>query len=164
MFLETRRRGKAFFKMRSVARTDPLLSGIEKYILNLICPACSICIQIYADFSLDVNHLMLAFERLSAIVRRCLLSFRSLLKLALGIGNLSGYLNQCLGSGFIDSGSGSGILGWMPIRIRGFNDQKWKKFTAERKIWYFCDQRLQLVSWYVGIKITCVVQYRIYYN
>ncbi len=37
--------------------------------------------------------------------------------------------NQCFGSGFIDSGSGSSILGWIPVRIQGsrvLNDQKLK--------------------------------------
>ncbi len=39
---------------------------------------------------------------------------------------------QCFGCGFIDSGSS--ILGWIPIRIQsGARDQKWKKFTAEKK-------------------------------
>jgi hypothetical protein len=33
-------------------------------------------------------------------------------------------------------GSESGILSWIPtrIRIQGFDDQKWKKFTFEKKI------------------------------
>jgi hypothetical protein len=34
---------------------------------------------------------------------------------------------QGCGSAFISSGSGSSILGWIPIRIQGFNDQKMKK-------------------------------------
>ncbi len=38
---------------------------------------------------------------------------------------------QCFGSGFIDSRSESIVLGWIPIRIQGFDDQKLKKFTAE---------------------------------
>ncbi len=31
---------------------------------------------------------------------------------------------QCFGSAFIWYGSGSSILGWIPIRIQGFDDQK----------------------------------------
>ncbi len=30
-----------------------------------------------------------------------------------------------------------------PIRIQGFNDQKLKKITAEKKITFFLDQKLQ---------------------
>jgi hypothetical protein len=30
-----------------------------------------------------------------------------------------------------------------PIRIQGFNDQKLKKITAEKKINFFFDQKLQ---------------------
>jgi hypothetical protein len=30
-----------------------------------------------------------------------------------------------------------------PIRIQGFNDQKLKKITAEKKIKFFFDQKLQ---------------------
>jgi hypothetical protein len=30
-----------------------------------------------------------------------------------------------------------------PIRIKGFNDQKLKKITAEKKINFFLDQKLQ---------------------
>jgi hypothetical protein len=30
-----------------------------------------------------------------------------------------------------------------PIRIQGFNDQKLKKITAEKKIKFFLDQKLQ---------------------
>ncbi len=41
---------------------------------------------------------------------------------------------QGCGSAFISSGSGSSILGWIPIRIQGFNDQKLKKITAEKKL------------------------------
>ncbi len=36
-------------------------------------------------------------------------------------------------SAFISSGSGSSILGWIPIRIQGFNDQQLDKFTVEKK-------------------------------
>ena len=35
---------------------------------------------------------------------------------------------------FIWYGSGSRILGWIPIRIQGVYDQKLKKFTAEKKL------------------------------
>jgi len=35
------------------------------------------------------------------------------------------------GSVFIWYGSGSSILGWIPIRIQGFDTRNWKKFTAE---------------------------------
>ncbi len=49
---------------------------------------------------------------------------------------------QGCGSAFISSGSRSSILSWIPIwiqygsgiRIQGFNDQKLKKITAEKKI------------------------------
>ncbi len=45
----------------------------------------------------------------------------------------------CFGSGFFYSGSGSNILGWIPIRIRiqGFNDQKLKKIHTRKKIGIF---------------------------
>ncbi len=45
--------------------------------------------------------------------------------------------NQCFGSGFIDSGSGSSILGWVPIRIqsrsRVLMTKNWKKCKAGKK-------------------------------
>ncbi len=40
---------------------------------------------------------------------------------------------QCFGSGFTDSGSGSSTLGWIPIRIQGFDDQKLKKKLQLKK-------------------------------
>jgi hypothetical protein len=40
-------------------------------------------------------------------------------------------------SGFIDSGSGSSILGWKPIRIQSFDDKKLKKCTAEKIFIFF---------------------------
>ncbi len=45
------------------------------------------------------------------------------------------YLFAGCGSAFILSGSGSrsSILGWIPIRIQGFKDQKLEKSTAEKK-------------------------------
>ncbi len=58
---------------------------------------------------------------------------------------------QCFGSGFIDSGSeltnsgsGSSILDWKPIRIQGFDDKKLKRFTADKKFDFF-DKKLQLL-------------------
>ncbi len=46
---------------------------------------------------------------------------------------------QGCGSAFISSGSGSSILGWIPIRIQGFNGQKLrKKITAEKNYFFFC--------------------------
>ncbi len=33
---------------------------------------------------------------------------------------------KCFGSGFTESGSGSSILDWIPIRIQGFHEQKLK--------------------------------------
>ncbi len=42
-------------------------------------------------------------------------------------------LIQGCGSAFISSGSGSSILGWIPIRIQGFNDQKLKKNYSWKK-------------------------------
>ncbi len=49
--------------------------------------------------------------------------------------------HQGCGSAFISSGSGSSILGWIPIRIRiqGFNlmTKNWKKITAEKKKKFF---------------------------
>ncbi len=44
---------------------------------------------------------------------------------------------QGRGSAFISSGSGSSILGWIPIRIQGFNDQKLKIITAGKKLIFF---------------------------
>ncbi len=56
----------------------------------------------------------------------------------------SSRFRQCFGSGFIESGSGSIILGWRPIRIQCFDDQKFKKIYS----WKCCniysfDQKLQ---------------------
>ncbi len=44
--------------------------------------------------------------------------------------------SQSFGSGFIDSGSGSSILGWIPIRIHSevLMTKNWKKCTADKKI------------------------------
>ncbi len=54
------------------------------------------------------------------------------------------HLRQGCRSAFISSGSGSSILGWIPIRIQGFNEQKLrKKITAEKKINFFFDQKRQ---------------------
>ena len=46
-------------------------------------------------------------------------------------------LVQCIGFGSIYSGSGSSILGWIPIRIQGFDDKKWIKFTGGKKFFPF---------------------------
>ncbi len=43
----------------------------------------------------------------------------------------SSTFEPCLGSGFIDSGSGSSVLGWIPIRI-WTQGQNLNKFTAEK--------------------------------
>ncbi len=59
--------------------------------------------------------------------------------------------NQGFGSVFIFSGSGSGSRGWgwRPIRIRiqsgsrALMTKNWKKMTAEKKIKFFFDQKLQ---------------------
>jgi hypothetical protein len=40
-----------------------------------------------------------------------------------------GGLHQCFGSGFMEPGTGSSILGWIPIRIQGFDDRNWKKLN-----------------------------------
>ncbi len=64
-------------------------------------------------------------------------------------------VQQCFpGSGFIESGSGSGssILGWIPIRIRGLDDQKLGKNVQLKKIRYFFGQILQFSYPYVSIK------------
>jgi hypothetical protein len=62
---------------------------------------------------------------------------------------------QGCGSAFISSGSGSSILGWIPIRIQYWSGSGsspnpgllWpkieKKFTAEKKKKKFLDQKLQ---------------------
>jgi hypothetical protein len=53
-----------------------------------------------------------------------------------GSSNLSpAGIEQCFGSRFIASGSGSSHLGWIPIRIRiqSLDDKNWKKITAEIK-------------------------------
>jgi hypothetical protein len=49
---------------------------------------------------------------------------------------------QRFGSGFINSGYATSILGWVliQIRIQGFDDQKLKKITVEKKF----DQKLLL--------------------
>ncbi len=44
---------------------------------------------------------------------------------------------QGCGSAFISSGSGSSMLGWIPIRIQGFNDQKLKKKFGWKKNIFF---------------------------
>ncbi len=57
--------------------------------------------------------------------------------------------NQGCRSAFISSGSGSSILGWIPIRIRiqygsrALMTKKWKKITAEKKFQFFFYQNLQ---------------------
>ncbi len=43
---------------------------------------------------------------------------------------------------FLDSGSVSSILVWIPLRIQGFDEQKLEKFTVEKK--YFFDKKLQI--------------------
>ncbi len=52
------------------------------------------------------------------------------------------FQNQGCGSAFISSwsGSGSSILGWIPIRIHGFHDQKLKKNYSWKKITFILDQ------------------------
>ncbi len=42
--------------------------------------------------------------------------------------------NQCFGSGFIDSGSWSSILGWISIRIQGIDDQKLENIYSFKTI------------------------------
>jgi hypothetical protein len=44
---------------------------------------------------------------------------------------------------FIRAGSGSSILGWITIRIQGFNDQILKKNYSWKKTKFFLDQKLQ---------------------
>ncbi len=46
---------------------------------------------------------------------------------------------QGCGSAFISSGSGSGssILGWIPIRIQGFNDRKLKILQLKKNLIFF---------------------------
>ncbi len=61
----------------------------------------------------------------NSAVRNFWAAFRLLLKLATN--NYQTVMDQCSGSGFIESGSG--ILGWIPIRIWGFYDQKFKKLA-----------------------------------
>jgi hypothetical protein len=53
--------------------------------------------------------------------------------------------NQGCRSAFISSGSGSSsrILGWIPIRIQGFKDQKMEKNYCWKRIKFFLDQKLQ---------------------
>ncbi len=53
-----------------------------------------------------------------------------------GVPNQRG-LNQCFGSGLIDFRYESSILGWIPIRIQGFDDQNWKKFTTGKNVILF---------------------------
>ncbi len=49
-------------------------------------------------------------------------------------------LYQCFGSGLIDSGSGSSILGWIPIRIQAFDDQNLEKMFSWKKLIFFWSQ------------------------
>ncbi len=53
-------------------------------------------------------------------------------------------LLQGCGSAFLSSGSGSSILGWIPIRIQGFNDQKLKKNYSWKKITFFWNKNHNL--------------------
>ncbi len=54
---------------------------------------------------------------------------------------------QHFGSGFMDSGSGSCILGWIPVGTDPGLEFWWpkilKNFTADKTIWCFFDQKLQ---------------------
>ncbi len=54
--------------------------------------------------------------------------------------------HQGCGSAFISSGSS--ILGWIPIRFRiqGFNDQKFKKITAEKNYIFFKNYNLPILG------------------
>ncbi len=52
-------------------------------------------------------------------------------------------MHKCLGSGHIDCGSGSSILGRITIRIQGFDDQKLRKKLQLEKNLYFYYQKLQ---------------------
>ncbi len=51
------------------------------------------------------------------------------------------YENQCFGSGFIESGSGSSILGWKPIWIQSVSSilmtKNRKKFRTEKSLIFF---------------------------
>ncbi len=53
-------------------------------------------------------------------------------------------MGKCFGTGFIDSGSGSSLLGWIPIwiRIQGFEDPKLKKLTADKIFLIFFKKKL----------------------
>ncbi len=59
----------------------------------------------------------------------------------------TGYYKLCFGSGFIETGSGSrySILGWIPIRIQGFDDQKLKKLQL-KKIYIFVIKNCNLLG------------------
>ncbi len=52
-------------------------------------------------------------------------------------GSVESHVMQGCGSAFISSGSGSSILGWIPIRIqsgsRALMTKNWKKITADKK-------------------------------
>ncbi len=41
--------------------------------------------------------------------------------------------------------SGSSILGWIPIRIQGFDNQNWKTFTARKKLYIFLIKNCNLL-------------------
>ncbi len=60
-------------------------------------------------------------------------------------------LGQGCGSAFISSGSGSSILGWIPIRIQGFKKQKLKKNYSYPKKLIFLDQKLQFPYLSLGL-------------
>ncbi len=47
------------------------------------------------------------------------------------------------GSAYSWYGFGSSILGWIPIRIQGFDDQKLEKIYSCKKIKFFLDQKVQ---------------------
>jgi hypothetical protein len=56
---------------------------------------------------------------------------------------------QRFGSGFIDSGSGSSILGLIPIRIRiqSLHDQKLNKYLQLKNFWYFFSSKTAIYLW-----------------
>ncbi len=48
------------------------------------------------------------------------------------------------GFGFIESGSGSSYLGWIPIRVQDLDDQKLKEMYSWKKVWYFYDKKIAI--------------------
>ncbi len=120
---------KAAINMNCLFISIFLFKAVIGLIRNLaLCPANHAPLRENGSIPRLVHLLIRAFQDTHGVRR----SYRTLTH----IGDMLQILNnllQCSGSGFIDAGSESSILAWLPIRIRiqGFEEQKLKKkFTS----------------------------------